>query len=82
MISRCPSSWISIFFKTSENLLLRNNKTVQKRPKKVKIDVLFSLKENTKITNLERHVCQNTVAMVMERSGQNNLSYKIIVKQI
>ena len=43
---------------------------------------LIAIDENTKITNLEKHVCQNVVAMATSSFRHSNLSYQIISTKI
>ena len=53
-------------------------------PKIVKITAfkLILINKNTKIANLEKHVCYNAVALVTSSSRHNNLSYQIIPRYI
>ncbi len=58
--------------KTAQNncKVLKTNQIVLKNREKVKIITLklFFIYRNTKITNLGKHACQNTVAIVMSSS--------------
>ena len=86
MMSKQPPSWISKFFQNIRKppkITEKYSKSIKQCKKNLKEVKIVELKlifinGNTKITNLEKHVCQNDVAMVTSSSRHNNLSYQFI----
>ena len=84
--TKSPKKLGQAFSKHNDNNLIiiikiyKLKKINKDRLKKVKVIArkLFSSLKNMKIPNLEKHACQNMVAMVIASSVNNDMSYQIV----